>query len=154
MKTAIGNGEPTLVEVPLPQLPPEEQPKTAGNGTSRREAAALALAKGLSVADAAKEANIGVRTLYTWRKDSSFSAMVQSFRAELFTEALGKLSGLATKAAETMGDLLDSEHDGIRLGAATRIIEAATKLREMIDLSEQLAALREQVEDLVSVAKK
>lgn len=111
----------------------------AGNGSDRREAAALGLAKGLSATDAAALGGISVRQLRRWRDDPRFQQRVQEMRSGLFTIALGKLAELGGKAADRLAQLLASSNEPVALGACRLALEAGAKLREMVDFEERLA---------------
>jgi hypothetical protein len=113
---------------------------------ARQEAVALLLAAGRSVADAASETGAGVRTIRRWMAaDAAFGDRVQELRTELFALAVGRLSNLAGKAADLLGQLLESQSEGIRLQAARSVLEQAPKLRDSADLAGQVESLREQL---------
>jgi hypothetical protein len=115
---------------------------------ARQEAVALLLAAGRSVADAASETGAGVRTIRRWlAEDAAFRDRVQEMRTELFALAVGRLSNLSGKAADVLGQLLESQTEGIRLQAARSVLEQAPKLREATDLAAELARLKAQVEE-------
>ena len=111
--------------------------------TVRQEAAALALAAGREVKATAKACGVGERTLHRWRGDAAFRSRVQELRTELFGLAVGRLCELTGKAADRLGELLDSKTETVALGAAKAILEAAPRLRESADLAAQLAALQQ-----------
>jgi hypothetical protein len=99
--------------------------------SAKKEAVALVLASGRSVAQAATVCGAGVRTIRRWQaEDDRFRQRMQEMRTEMFSQAAGRLSGLLDKAAQTMGELLDSEAEGIRLQAASRILEHCPKKME------------------------
>jgi hypothetical protein len=109
---------------------------------NQREAAALAIACGKNVKTAAKETGVGLRTLHRWLAEvMAFQQRVDEIREELFEKATGRLSDLAGQAAETLGGLLRSDNEKIRLEAVRAIFENARSFREMTELSSRLAAL-------------
>ena len=111
--------------------------------TVKQESAALALASGRTAAEAAAEAGCSVRSLRRWLAEKDgFRERTQELRTELFGLAVGRLSELSGKAAAALGELLESEAEGIRLQAARSILEHGPKLRESTDLAAQLAQLR------------
>lgn len=59
--------------------------------------------------------------------------------------AMGRLADISTKAVDTLEALLGAESDSVKLGAARIILEAGTRLREIVELEERLAELEEQV---------
>jgi transposase len=111
----------------------------ARNG--RREAVALALASGQTVREAAKGAGCGERTVHTWLADDAFRRRVAEVRTDLFAQAVGRLSRLAGQAADTLGDLLGSKNDPVRLQAARAILEGGLRLHEALDLATRLESL-------------
>lgn len=114
---------------------------------NQREAAALAIARGQTVKEAAKECRVGLRTLHRWLgEDPTFQQRVDELREKLFSQATGRLSGLAGQAAETLGGLLESKDEKVRLQAIRTLFEAAANFRQMTELSRRLAALERQVE--------
>jgi transposase-like protein len=124
------------------------QPAEGENGrglTPRQEAAALALAGGRQVKAAAEAVGIGERTLHRWRESATFRSREQELRSELFGLAVGRLCELTGKAADRLGELLDSKTETVALGAAKAILEAAQRLRETTELTDRMDALERQL---------
>jgi hypothetical protein len=108
----------------------------------RREKAALALARGLSVKLAAEEAGVGLRTLHRWlADDSAFQQRVDQLGNELFLQAARRLSDWTGEAARALSELLSSKQEKIRLQAIRTVFEVAADLRQIKQLSERVAAL-------------
>lgn len=104
---------------------------------------ALELASGLTVKDAA--AKVGVSESCAQRKlreDPAYRAKVEDLRAGLLAQASGLLVASMTEAVTTLRGLLTAESEMARLGAARSILELAIKVRETVDLSQQIAALQ------------
>jgi hypothetical protein len=116
----------------------------ARNG--RREAVALALARGRTVRDAAADCGVGERTVHTWLRDPDFRARVDAIRSELFTMAVGRLAELSGQAADALGGLLASPSEAVRLQAARAVLDHGPRLREHVDLARQVEELRRQME--------
>ena len=77
----------------------------ARNGKLKRDdALVLALARGLTVRQAAREAGIGERTSHRWLADPDFRRLVSAVRGELMERAAGKLSDAATQAVERIAE--------------------------------------------------
>lgn len=111
--------------------------------TASREAAALALAQGYTVAQAAEAAKVGERIVYKWRRDLEFSAEVD--RLSLMVDIASRacrlriaMQAVRQKLKEdgtvrTARDILDwlrfaqSETDGVKLDLAA-LAEAASSL--------------------------
>ena len=115
---------------------------------TQREVAALAIARGLNVKTAAEETGVGLRTLHRWlADDQAFRRRIEELREGLFSQAVGRLSDLAGQAADTLGALLLSKDDKVRLQAVRTVFEAAGNLRQMTEWSARLAALEQQFEE-------
>jgi hypothetical protein len=109
----------------------------------RIETLALCLARGQSRQAAASECKIAVRSVYNGLQDPAFKARVAELRGELVSAVVSRLAGLASKAVETLGDALDDEDVGVRIRAATAVLDRLIKLGEFSDLADRLAAVEE-----------
>ena len=99
--------------------------------SAKQERIALELASGRSVPQVAKKHAAGVRTIRRWQSENAtFGERVAELRTELFSQAFGQLAGLSGKAAQTLGELLDSDSESIRLQAARSIFELCPKRLE------------------------
>jgi hypothetical protein len=105
----------------------------------------LALACGDTVQAAAQTAGVSERTAYRRLTDPGTRRRVGELRADMVQRTLGKQADSAAEAADTLRKLLTAESDTARLGAARSILELGTKLRESVELEEQLAALEGQL---------
>jgi hypothetical protein len=108
----------------------------------RQEAAALALATGCTIGEAAKRSGAGARTIKTWNtNDPRFGDRISELRAEMTGQALGRLTDGMTKAASTLQNLLDAKSESIRLGAARTSLELGQRLQEHVEFERRIAAL-------------
>ncbi|HEX4150342.1 MAG TPA: helix-turn-helix domain-containing protein [Pirellulales bacterium] len=105
------------------------------------DALALELAAGATVADAARRVGISERTAWRRLQDPAFKARVAQTRRDAFVQAIGVLQSASVKAAKTLRDLLVDESAGIRLRSAVAVLETASRLGELVELGERLAAL-------------
>jgi hypothetical protein len=125
------------------------RPEPAENGlengelTPKQEAAALALAAGSTIDEAARKSGAGGRTIRTWLHDEpAFPRRVAGLRAEMTARALGRLADGMASAAETLGFLCrKGKSEQVRLGAARALLELGVKLRESVELEQRIAAL-------------
>jgi hypothetical protein len=101
----------------------------------------------MSVKAAAAETGVGLRTLHRWLADPSFRVRVDRLREELFSEVAGRLSSLGGRATETLGELLVSKDDKVRLQTARAILESASSFRQMTELSARLSALEQRASE-------
>jgi hypothetical protein len=112
----------------------------------RLEKLAIGVANGLSIHRAAKNAEIADTTARRWAADPSFKPRVDRLRKEIIDQAIGKLSRLASKAANTLGKLLDESNYGeLRLKAARAILQDLLAVREHAELTERLNAIEERI---------
>jgi hypothetical protein len=99
--------------------------------SAKQERIALELASGRSVARVAKEHGAGVRTIRRWQAENNhFQERVDELQREIIGQAVGILVGQTGKAAQTLGELLHSDSDSIRLQAARSIFELCPKTLE------------------------
>jgi len=107
----------------------------------------LALARGLSVRDAAATAGCSESTAWRRLRDQQFVRRLNQTRSELWSAALSGLSQAATEAVKTLVELLNSEDEGTRLKAAAKILEAGSRLRQDVEIDARLTALENTEDD-------
>jgi hypothetical protein len=117
--------------------------KSTTDGLSpKQEMAAVSLAGGATLEEAAIACSGVARTIKTWSTLPAFRQKVSEVRSELTSRALGKLVENMTSAADTLGYLSrKSKSENIRLSASRAIIELGTRLRDMVELEARIAAL-------------
>jgi hypothetical protein len=103
---------------------------------------ALALASGRSLREAAGECHTGETTIKRWLAEQAFVRRIGQLRAEMTSQALGRLVENMVSAADTLGFLTrKARSESVRLGAARALLELGVKLRESVELEERIAAL-------------
>ena len=117
----------------------------SGGGRSNARSVVIAgLAAGLTVAEIARQANVGEATIRRWRKNPDFTQAVENARAELISSTVGRLSDSATAAVQTLRELLSpTQPPSVRLGAARAVLELGVRLRESEELAKRVAILEE-----------
>jgi hypothetical protein len=125
-----------------------ECPSLPANVRNRREAAALSLAAGQSVAAAARAVGKNERTLRRWLAEPAFLECVQEARRQLFELTLAKLAAGGAEAVDTLLVLMRDGPPAVRLAAARTILESTNRWREAVELGTELVELRQQVEGL------
>lgn len=118
-----------------------------GDRNNANEALILALASGVTVEAAARQAGVSERTAHRRMKDPSFRQRIHQVRAEMVGQGAGRLTAAAMNAIDTLQGLLAAESESVRLGAATKIIELGSKLREGAEMEERIAALEQALRD-------
>ena len=109
------------------------------------EALVLAVACGKTVKAAAEDAGCKLQVAYSLSRSDEFKQRLNEIRQEALSATVGILSESATKAANKLVELLDSEDEKIQLAAATKLLSTITPITELHDLRQQIAELREQL---------
>ena len=94
--------------------------------TPKQQQAALMLAGGTSKKAIAKWLGVAAHTVSAWCKLPSFNETVNQHLASVEGEALQTLKAQRLKAAEALGELLDSKAPAVRLAAARTVLELTT----------------------------
>ncbi len=103
------------------------------------------LAGGATRQDAARKAGVSEATVYRRLGDPAFRARIDEARAEFVARVSAMLTSAGVTAAETLVALLAAESDGVRLGAATRILEMGARFRTEEQFEARLAALEARI---------
>ncbi len=101
----------------------------------------LALASGKSVPDAANTGGVSERTVYRRLDDPAFRKKIQTLRAEMLAQTVGRMVDGMTDAADVLRTLLNAKSESVALGASRALLEMGVKLRASLDLEERLAAV-------------
>ena len=96
---------------------------TASTLTPKQAQAALMLASGASKKVVAASLKVAAHTISQWCKLPSFNEAVNQHLASVESEALQTLKAQRLKAAEALGELLDSKAPAVRLAAARTVLE-------------------------------
>src|SRR5262245_43857268 len=108
---------------------------------SRYSPAALALATGQSVNDAAAASGVDRRTLTRWQRSPVFQAKVAEYRGELVRAALGRVVNSLTSAADTLRGLMNDGDPATQLSAAKALFAILGPLQDRVDFDARLAAV-------------
>jgi hypothetical protein len=108
---------------------------------------ALRVATGCRVKEAATELAIPRTTSYRWSRSPSFRLKVGELRAELLGQAVGKISEAATKAVETLAELMqDREQKAAdRIAAAKALLTSLQGLSQLGELRDRLTRIEEEL---------
>jgi hypothetical protein len=109
----------------------------------KKEAAIIALLTQRSIEEAARVANVGVRTLYRWLTDAEFDAAFRAARRSAFGQTTARLQqGSSAAATILMKLMLDANTPAsTRVRAAEIIVSHAGKAIEIEDIEARVAAL-------------
>ena len=114
------------------------------NLTAKQQAAAIALAQGKKIAAIAKAAGVTRETIYDWRQNPEFAALVSQTRRDLWQAAISRAIAMVDEALETtraiaVGEVAEAKVSD-RLQACKIILDVASKLDAM-ELESRIAAL-------------
>ena len=113
-----------------------------GLGTAQqREAAALSLACGQTIKEAAAAAATTERSVYRWASEPEFQQRVEALRDGLVNQAAGALVGNVTEAVNVLKALLTSASEDIRMKAADKLLAHTVRVRELTELARRLEEL-------------
>lgn len=115
------------------------------NITPPQTRAIAALMTSRTQGEAAKAAGVKLRSIQRWSREPEFLSALRSAESEAISQAVRRLSSLATEAAEALAAVMrDPETPAsVRVGAARGILTALLPLREQVTLEERIAALEE-----------
>ena len=111
--------------------------------SAKQEKAILALLSTRTVADAAEQSGVGVRTLERWlSEDEIFIESFRDVRTRVMEQAIARLQNAATEAVETLKrNLSPPAPPSAQIRAAIAVLEFATKGVEQFDLIERIDRL-------------
>jgi len=100
------------------------------------------LAAGGTSTEAAKAAQVTVRTIRRWRADEPrFADSIDDARSLMLAEAAGLLASQTTAAARRLGEIIQSEEERHSLTAARVVLDMAARYRSDRALEDRLSAL-------------
>lgn len=109
----------------------------------KKETAIAALLAQRNTEEAARVANVGLRTLYWWQKDPEFDAAYRAARRAAFGQTTARLQqGSSAAATILMKLMLDANTPAsTRVRAAEVIVIHASKAIEIEDIEARVSAL-------------
>ena len=124
-----------------------------GKGLSpSQEAAAVALAAGMTLDEAAKKSHRATVTVKLWLRNPAFRQRIGELRQILTDRTLGLLAAASADAVQTLVELLADESGALRKGSADSLLSHSIKYQEVAEMKGQLAALLTQL-DLAEAAR-
>jgi hypothetical protein len=109
--------------------------------SAKDERLALALARGLTRSDAARECSVGKRTIYTKLTDPKFRELVAEYRGQLLDVAIGLLADASAVAVAMLIKLLEDPKPEVQLRAACSILDQRISLGKFADIDDRLAEI-------------
>jgi hypothetical protein len=109
----------------------------------KREAAVLALLTARSVEEAARVADVPVRTLHRWMKEPAFDAAYRQAKRDAYGQAIARLHQMSSAAVSTLGKVMvdPATPPATRVRAADSILNHTTKAIEIQDIEARVTEL-------------
>src|SRR5262245_14449558 len=114
----------------------------------KREEALAALLSTTSIEKAAQKAGLSERTLHNWLTEPEFLAAYRQARRQVVEGAVSRLQKATGAAVRCLKRNLTCGNVGAEIRAALGILDHALKAVEVMDLAQQLAELKRQVEEV------
>lgn len=109
---------------------------------------ALAIARGETVKAWATRNKIPLRTAYRWSANPKVKLGVEDFRRRALNQALGKMAGMAMKAAEGIARLAQgAESESVQLRAWRAILADQMALTRFANLEQRMTEMEEQIRE-------
>lgn len=108
---------------------------------TRKSKAIEALGFGLSGADASERAGVSRKTIYRWLELDDFKKSVLERQGEVLNQVSQRLSGLALQGLETLGELMSSENEMVRLRASSAVLSRFVEIIELLRLEKRVEVL-------------
>jgi len=114
---------------------------------SKRQTQALPIfASNLTIEEACERAGISRNTFYEWLKEPQFKSELERLRNEIVNEAVNHLKITSTKAAKTLGDLLERDDSPtVQRAAANDVLGHVMKFMELKELEDRLADIERHI---------
>ena len=111
--------------------------------TIRQDKAVAALLTCRTIAEAAKLAEVGERSIYRWLKQDTFQSHLRRARRQALSQALGRLQQVAHRAVDTLDTILDDKKATTagRVSAVRAALRYACHGIEIDDFEERLTAV-------------
>ena len=111
---------------------------------TQRDRVLLSLLAGYSIAQSARRARVGERTVRDWLSQPSFRGELDARRRQVFQQSLDQIQALAARAADALGDLLSARQPStVRLATCRVVLETGLNERSAKELLARLNVLEE-----------
>ena len=112
----------------------------------RQQQALPIFASNLTIEEACERAGISRNTFYEWLKEPQFKLELERLRNEIVNEAVNHLKMTSTKAAKTLGDLLERDDSPtVQRAAANDVLGHVMKFMELKELEDRLADIERHI---------
>jgi hypothetical protein len=108
---------------------------------------ALAIAEGESIIAWAQQNGVPERTAFRWAQDPKVRREVEACRRRVVNQAIGRLTGLTTKAADGIANLAqEADSESVQLRAWRAILADMMAVSKFSDLEYRMAEIEEQLD--------
>jgi hypothetical protein len=122
---------------------PEEQPSS-----DQQYQFALAMAAGQKISVWARKNEVPLRTCYNWTKTKEYQFTVREVRRRALDCAAGQFTRSVAKAVGQISRLAnEAQSESVQLQAARLVIKESVKLREHVDLEEQMDDIERRLDE-------
>jgi hypothetical protein len=109
---------------------------------------ALAIARGESVTEWARRNNVPRRSAFRWASDPKVRRSVESWRRRALDRAIGRMAGLALKAANGIARLADgADSESVQLRSWRAILADQMAVSKFSNLEQRMSEIEEQLGD-------
>ena len=115
--------------------------------SQKQQKALTALLSGMSQAEAAKAANVSLRTVQRWIASPAFSQALSDSIGSAVSVSVSRLAALADVAVDVMSEVMTSKEATIsqRLRASNFLLTSLLKLGEYADVTARIEALEDRL---------
>ena len=109
---------------------------------------ALAIAGGESITAWAKENGVSERTAFRWAQDLTVRREVEACRRRVVNQAIGRLTGMTTKAADRISTLAqEAESESVQLRASRAILADMIAVSKFSVLEYRMTEIEQQLHE-------
>lgn len=109
---------------------------------------ALAVARGSSLAAAARHLDVPESTARRWAAEPTFKPTVDGFRRQMISRAVGHLTRAANSAVMVLVKLLKSDDEDVRLKAARAVLSDLINVQSHTELADRIGALEAELSEM------
>lgn len=110
-------------------------------GSAKDDRLAMALARGMTQAAAARLVGLNERTVRRKLEGREFKSLVAELRSRMVSEAVGLLAADSAPAVKRLRRLVRSKDESIQLQAIKLVVQALVKLGSFADLNDRMTEL-------------
>jgi hypothetical protein len=114
----------------------------------RKTKLALAMARGESIASWARQNGVPLRSATRWAKDPKVRSAVEEWRRRALSRAIGRMAGLAIKAADGIASLAKgAASESVQLRAWRAILADQMAVAKFSDLEYRMLEIEERLRE-------